>query len=75
MLFSFEITLNLGFPDGSDGKNLPGMYKPWGQSLDWEDPLEKGMAIYFNILAWRIPWTDSLVGYSPYGYKESNTAE
>ena len=26
------------------------------QSLDWEDPLEKGMATYSNILAWRIPW-------------------
>ena len=25
--------------------------------LGWEDPLEKGMTIYSNILAWRIPWT------------------
>ena len=23
-----------------------------------EDPLEKGMAIHFSILAWRIPWTE-----------------
>ena len=23
-----------------------------------EDPLEKGMATYSNILAWRIPWTE-----------------
>ena len=28
-----------------------------GQSLDWEDPLEKEMATRFNILAWEIPWT------------------
>ena len=30
----------------------------WVQSLDWEDPLEEGMAIHFSILAWRIPWTE-----------------
>ena len=28
------------------------------QSLGQEDPLEKGMAIHSNILAWRIPWTE-----------------
>ena len=25
--------------------------------LGWEDPLEKRMATYSSILAWRIPWT------------------
>ena len=25
--------------------------------LDWEDPLEKGMATNFSIFAWRIPQT------------------
>ena len=25
--------------------------------LDWEDPLEKGMATHPSILAWRTPWT------------------
>ena len=39
-------------------KNLPAMQKTWVLSLGWEDPLEKGMATHFNILAWRIPWTD-----------------
>ena len=29
----------------------------WVQSLDWEDPLEKGMATHSSILAWEIPWT------------------
>ena len=28
------------------------------RSLGREDPLEKGMAAYTNILAWRIPWTE-----------------
>ena len=25
------------------------------RSLDWEDPLEKGMSTYSSILDWRIP--------------------
>ena len=28
------------------------------QSLSWEEPLEKGMATHFIILAWEIPWTE-----------------
>ena len=36
-------------------KNPPAMQKTWVQSLSWEDPLEKGMATHFSILAWRIP--------------------
>ena len=35
------------------------------QSLGWEDPLEKEMATHSNILAWKTPWTENLVGYSP----------
>ena len=31
------------------------------------------MAIHSSILAWSIPWTRSLVGYSPYSHTESNT--
>ena len=38
-------------------KNLPAVWETWFQSLGWEDPLEKGMANYSSILAWRIPWT------------------
>ena len=38
-------------------KNLPAMQETWVPSLDWEDPLEKGMATHSGILAWRIPWT------------------
>ena len=36
-------------------KNLPAMWETWVQSQGWEDPLEKGTAIYCSILAWRIP--------------------
>ena len=38
-------------------KNLPAMWETWVQSLDWEDPLKKGMATHSSILAWTIPWT------------------
>ena len=41
-------------------------------SLRWEDPLEKEMATYSSILAWKIPWKRSLVSYSPCGLKESD---
>ena len=38
-------------------KNPPARWETWVQSLAWEDPLEKGKATHFSILAWRIPWT------------------
>ena len=38
-------------------------------SLGWQDPLEEEMATHFSILAWEIPWTEGLVGYSPRGLK------
>ena len=40
--------------------NLPTMHETWVQSLDWEDPLEKGKATHSSILAWRIPWAQIL---------------
>ena len=39
-------------------KNLPATQETQDQSLDQEDPLEKGMATHASILAWRIPWTE-----------------
>ena len=38
-------------------KNPLAMQETWVCSLDWDDPLEKGMATHSNILTWRIPWT------------------
>jgi len=38
-------------------KDLPAMQETEVQSLGWEDPLEKEMAIHSSILAWRIPRT------------------
>ena len=39
-------------------KNLPATQETWVQALGREDPLEKGMAPHFSILAWRIPWIE-----------------
>ena len=36
-------------------RNSPTM-ETWVRSLGWEDPLKKGKATHFSILAWRIPW-------------------
>ena len=33
----------------------------------WEDPLEKGMATHFSILAWKIPWTEKSGGLESMG--------
>ena len=38
------------------------MREIWVWSLGWEDPLEKGKATHFSILAWRIPWTVQCMG-------------
>ena len=56
-------------------KNLPAMQETWFRSLGQEDPLEKGMATHSSILAWRIPWTEELGDYSPWGCKELDTTE
>ena len=36
-------------------KNPPAVWKSWGWSLGWEDPLEEGMATHSSSPAWRIP--------------------
>ena len=33
------------------------------------------MAPHSSTLAWKLPWTEGLVGCSPWGHKESNTTE
>ena len=49
-----------GVMEGSIGmvqmvKNLTAVQEIWAQSLDWEDPLEKEMAIHSSFLALEIP--------------------
>ena len=44
------------------------------QVLGQEDPLEKDTATH-SILAWRIPWTEELSSYSPWGCKSQTREE
>ena len=39
-------------------KNLPAIQETQILSLNWEDPLEKGMATHSSVLAWRTPQTE-----------------
>ena len=48
-------------------KNLPAMPETWVWFLCQEYPLEKGMAIHSDILAWRIPWTEEPGGLQSIG--------
>ena len=65
----------MGFLVAQTVKNLPTMQETRVPSLDQEDPLEKGMATHYSILAWRIPWAEEHGGLSPRGRKESDTNE
>ena len=56
-------------------KHLPAMQETWVRSLGQEDPLEKEMATHSSILAGESHGRRSLVGYSPWGRKESDTTE
>ena len=39
-------------------KRLSTMWETQVQSLGWEDPLEKEMAIHSSTIALKIPWTE-----------------
>ena len=72
------VCLFQSFPGGSVSKKSVCKTGDTGtpvQPLSWEDPLEEEMTTHSNILAWRIPGQRSLVGYSPWGCKESDTTE
>ena len=48
----------------------------WVQSLGWEDPLEEGSGNPLQYSCLEYPHGQrSLVGYSPWGLKESNMSE
>ena len=50
-------------------KNLAAMREAWIRSLDWEDPLEEGMATHSSVLPMgqRIPWTEEPGGLQSMG--------
>ena len=65
ILFSNKVLFNpKKFHEFLSGINGHSWWLSWsrnvgylGQSLGWEDSLEKRMATHSSILAWRIPWT------------------
>ena len=56
-------------------KRLPAMQETRVRFLGREDPLEKEMAIHSSTFAWKSHGWRSLIGYSPWGRKESDTTE
>ena len=52
-------------------KNLLAMQETWVRSLGGEDPLEKEMATYSSIFAWRIPRTEEPGGLQSMGSQKS----
>ena len=56
-------------------KRLPAMQETRVRSLGWENPLEKEITTHSSILAGKFHGWRSLVGYSPWGRKESDTIE
>ena len=60
------------FPGGPE---VPAVRETLVRFPGQEDPLEKEQATHSSILAWRIHGQGSLAGHSPWGCKESNTAE
>ena len=73
-LLSYKIDpmwkISKGFPVSSLVKNLPEMQV---LSLDWENLLEKEMAIHSSILAWRIPWREEPGRLQSMGLQKSQT--
>jgi len=54
---------------------MTAMQDTWIQSLGWEDHREKGMATTSVFLPGESYGQRNLVGYSPWGHKESDTTE
>ena len=72
---SWNCWIACSFPVAQREKGPPAARETWLRSLGWEGPLEKGTATRSCILAWRIPWQRSLVGYTVRGAAESGPAE
>ena len=52
-------------------KNLSAMQETLVWSLCWEYSLEKEMAMYCNMPAWRIPWTEEPGGLQTMGLQRA----
>ena len=66
-----SLRFNVGFPGGSDSKNLPAVQETQVQSPGQEYPLEEEMATHSSLLAWRIPWTEKPGGLQCMGLQRA----
>ena len=56
-------------------KRVSKMLETRVQSVGWEDPLEKEMAIHSSTIAWKIPWTEEPGRLQSMGLQESDMTE
>ena len=56
-------------------KHLTTVWETRVQALDWQDPLEKEMAIHSSTVAWKIPWTEEPGTLQSMGRRELDTTE
>ena len=54
-------------------KNSPAMRETWVPSLDWQDPLEEGIATHSSILAWRTAMDKGAWQATVHGVTKSQT--
>ena len=73
LFFYIWVSCCPGFPDGSVVKNPPANMGDLG--MIQEDPLEEETETHFSIFAWKIPWTEEPIVYSPWGHKELDTTQ
>ena len=76
--FFYWSLVALGFPGSASGKQPACQcrrHETWLQSLGWEDPLEQGIEPTPVFLPGESHGQRSLVGYSPWGRKESDTTK
>ena len=66
------ITFHMGFPSGSEVKNLPANAGDAGSILRSGRSPRGGNGNHSSILAWEIPWTEELDGLQSMGPHESD---
>ena len=71
----FSLVCSKGFHGSSEVKNLPAMKEAWVWSLGWEDPWRREWQPTPVFLPEEFHGQMSLVGYSPWGWKESNVTK
>ena len=63
----------MGFLVPQTVKNPLAILETWVQSLDWEDPLEKGTATHSSILVWSISMDRGAWPATVHGVTKSQT--